>query len=42
VRASNEVAKKFYRRLGFSLYTIIPNYYGDEDALVMTRMPVPD
>jgi len=42
VRASNEVAKKFYRHLGFSLYTIIPNYYGDEDALVMTRMPVPD
>jgi len=40
VRASNEVAKKFYRRLGFSLYTIIPNYYGD--ALVMTRIPMPD
>jgi len=37
VRASNEVAKTFYKRLGFSLRTIIPRYYGDEDALVMVR-----
>ena len=42
VRASNDVAKEFYRHLGFSLHTIIPKYYGDEDALVMTRMPMPD
>ncbi len=35
VRTSNEVAKKFYRHLGFSLRTIIPEYYGDEDAVVM-------
>ena len=37
VRASNEVAKTFYTHLGFSLRTIIPRYYGDEDALVMVR-----
>mgnify|MGYP001033397724 CR=1 FL=1 len=37
VRASNEVAKTFYKHLGFSLRTIIPRYYGDEDALVMVR-----
>jgi ribosomal-protein-alanine N-acetyltransferase len=37
VRDSNEVAKEFYTHLGFSLRTIIPKYYGDEDALVMVR-----
>ena len=37
VRTSNEVAKTFYEHLGFSLRTIIPRYYGDEDALVMVR-----
>jgi len=37
VRASNEVAKTFYEHLGFSLRTIIPRYYGDEDAFVMVR-----
>ncbi|MBK5191515.1 MAG: GNAT family N-acetyltransferase [Methanosarcinales archaeon] len=37
VRASNEVAKTFYKRLGFSLRTVIPRYYGDEDALLMVR-----
>ena len=37
VRESNEVAKEFYKHLGFSLRTIIPKYYGDEDALVMIR-----
>ncbi len=35
VRMSNEGAKKFYRRLGFSLLGIIRGYYGNEDALVM-------
>ncbi|MGB2727873.1 MAG: ribosomal protein S18-alanine N-acetyltransferase [Halobacteriota archaeon] len=38
VRASNEVAKAFYKHSGFSLRTIIPDYYGDEDALVMVRI----
>jgi len=37
VRESNEVAIRFYKRLGFELRTIIPKYYGDEDALVMVR-----
>jgi len=37
VRESNEVAKEFYKHLGFSLRTIILKYYGDEDALVMIR-----
>ena len=37
VRESNERAKKFYKHLGFSLQTIIPGYYSDEDALVMIR-----
>lgn len=37
VRESNEVAKKFYTHLGFSLQTVIPKYYGDEDAFVMVR-----
>jgi ribosomal-protein-alanine N-acetyltransferase len=37
VRESNEVAKGFYKHLGFSLQSIIPKYYGDEDALLMTR-----
>jgi ribosomal-protein-alanine N-acetyltransferase len=35
VRASNEVAKKFYNHLGFVMQGIIPDYYGDEDAVVM-------
>lgn len=38
VRASNEVAQKFYEYLGFSLQTVIPQYYGDEDAVVMVRL----
>jgi ribosomal-protein-alanine N-acetyltransferase len=37
VRKSNEVAKKFYTQLGFTVQTVIPKYYGDEDALVMIR-----
>lgn len=37
VRVSNEVAKKFYTHSSFSLRTIIPQYYDDEDALVMVR-----
>ena len=37
VRESNEIAKEFYKHLGFFLQAIIPKYYGDEDALVMIR-----
>jgi len=35
VRESNEVAKKFYKHLGFAMQGIIPEYYGNEDAVVM-------
>jgi len=38
VRESNEIAKEFYTHLGFLLRTIIPNYYGDENALVMIHL----
>jgi ribosomal protein S18 acetylase RimI-like enzyme len=37
VRERNETARKFYTHLGFSMYTVIPAYYGDEDAVVMVR-----
>jgi ribosomal-protein-alanine N-acetyltransferase len=37
VRESNDVAIQFYTRLGFERRTIIPRYYGDEDAVVMVR-----
>lgn len=37
VRASNWVAIQFYTRLGFVKQTMIPGYYGDEDAIVMVR-----
>ena len=35
VRRSNRVARAFYRKLGFRVSGVIPNYYGDEDALVV-------
>ncbi|RZN40309.1 MAG: N-acetyltransferase [Methanophagales archaeon ANME-1-THS] len=37
VRESNEVAIQFYTHLSFVRQTIIPRYYGDEDAVVMVR-----
>ena len=37
VRERNETARKFYTHLGFSMYTVIPAYYGDEDAVVMVH-----
>jgi len=37
VNKSNDVAKKFYTQLGFSVRAVIPQYYGDEDALLMVR-----
>ena len=36
VRASNEAAKEFYHRYGFQVQGRRENYYGDDDALVMT------
>jgi ribosomal-protein-alanine N-acetyltransferase len=37
VRVSNEVAKSFYEKLGFRVTGRIEGYYGDEDALIMTK-----
>lgn len=37
VRVSNRGAQDFYRRLGFKVIGLIPNYYGDEDALVIEK-----
>jgi ribosomal protein S18 acetylase RimI-like enzyme len=37
VRVSNEMARAFYRHLGFVTQGIIPMYYGDEDAVLMTK-----
>jgi ribosomal-protein-alanine N-acetyltransferase len=36
VRRSNTGAQAFYSRLGFRAQGVIPGYYGNEDALVMT------
>jgi N-terminal acetyltransferase B complex catalytic subunit len=39
VRASNEIAKELYRKMGYSVYRCVKEYYNDgEDALDM-RMP---
>jgi len=35
VRKSNVGAQAFYARLGFRRYSMIPNYYGDEDGLLL-------
>ncbi|MBI5345367.1 MAG: ribosomal protein S18-alanine N-acetyltransferase [Deltaproteobacteria bacterium] len=37
VRASNKAARNLYRKLGFKEAYERKNYYGDEDAVVMTR-----
>lgn len=38
VRSSNHVAIKFYKKLGYSVYRTIPNYYSTlEDALDMRK-----
>ncbi len=37
VRTSNTGAQAFYRRLGFEVIGRAPNYYGDEDALIIQR-----
>jgi len=38
VRMSNKGAQAFYERLGFRITGVIPNYYGDEDALVVEKI----
>jgi ribosomal-protein-alanine N-acetyltransferase len=35
VRRSNEGAQAFYFRLGFQVTEVVPNYYGNEDGLVV-------
>ena len=39
VRRSNGGAQSFYLRLGFKIVDEIPNYYGNEDALIVTWIP---
>ncbi len=39
VRKSNLGAQAFYRRLGFRFMGIAPNYYGNEDALIIQWRP---
>jgi N-terminal acetyltransferase B complex catalytic subunit len=38
VRASNDIAKELYRKMGYSVYRRVVNYYNDgEDALDMRK-----
>ena len=39
VRKSNKGAQAFYANMGFQIKGIIPNYYGNEDALIVERIP---
>ena len=45
VRRSNKGAQAFYLKLGFQIVDVVPNYYGNEDALIVQRTspgPRPD
>lgn len=38
MRASNEIAKELYRKMGYSVYRRVKDYYNDgEDALDMRK-----
>jgi ribosomal-protein-alanine N-acetyltransferase len=37
VRKSNHGAQAFYSKMGFQIAGVIPNYYGNEDALIVER-----
>ena len=39
VRKSNQGAQAFYLRMGFQITGIVPNYYGNEDALIVEWTP---
>jgi len=39
VRKSNRGAQAFYLRLGFRFVAVVPNYYGEEDALIVEKLP---
>jgi ribosomal-protein-alanine N-acetyltransferase len=40
VRRSNQGAQAFYTKLGFQITGLVPNYYGNEDALILQWTPV--
>ena len=39
VRRSNRGAQAFYANLGFQIMGMVPNYYGNEDALIIQWTP---
>lgn len=39
VRRSNQGAQTFYAKLGFQIAGVVPNYYGNEDALIVQWTP---
>lgn len=39
VRVNNQGAQAFYLTMGFRVISVIPEYYGDEDALIVVRDP---
>jgi ribosomal protein S18 acetylase RimI-like enzyme len=41
VRRSNHGALAFYQKTGFKIVGVIPNYYEDEDALIVQWPPSP-
>jgi [ribosomal protein S18]-alanine N-acetyltransferase len=40
VRRSNRGAQAFYSKMGFQIAGVVPNYYGNEDALIIQWSPV--
>ena len=40
VRRSNQGAQAFYSKMGFQTIGTVPNYYGNEDALIIQWTPV--
>lgn len=40
VRRSNLGAQAFYLRMGFRIVGVVPNYYGNEDALIIQWTPL--
>jgi ribosomal-protein-alanine N-acetyltransferase len=41
VRRSNQGAQTFYSHMGFQITGVVPNYYGNEDALIVQWTPSP-
>ena len=40
VRRGNQGAQAFYSKMGFQMTGLVPNYYGNEDALIVRWTPV--